>query len=689
MPQIIPFVIAFAIDLAFGAGIAGTVLFGGLTIGTLVTGIVTLGAVVGAAALLRPGRPSAAQNFQAPTPVSVTVGAQSVGGQFFVVGEKRVGGIFAYRRIAGGRLLYAMVINCEKVAGVVAHVVDDEVAVTHAVDFPPGGLMGDGSPAPVAVTAGQNIVRKPTQGLKFAATLITVPYNGQFVQIPGPPIAVAEYEFRNATEAGARSAILSYYVPDVWTEDFKMQGLAVAYSAYSGTTSNQLVTYPAFRTVYPNNAPQEGFVLRGLLYDPRNPAHVFGDIETWSHSKNPALAWARLWTHPYFGNKPYDEIDWDSVKAAADYCDREVVSFVGGVEPFAEMGAQWNTMESIDEIETKILAACDGLSYENGDKLAIWILQDFEPTVTLRASDFSSLSWNETAGAFDECNVLQGIYCEPRINDANLATPEIIDQDSIDRVGERAQTLPLEYVRKANQAYRIAHRVFHRINPPRIVHGVLLPSGRRALRQFAIRIDAPECGLVGKFMPSKLADVATGGTSMGVEFYEVADTAFVDVVMPEDPVSPSLGGVSSLEAHTVLVPTAIPFEITWDGVIPTIAASAHTWQVQNGTPINIFSPPAQGTPVDEALEFHIQSRPVDPGTHQPLGDGTWRPAAPPEDRDLAILWGDYSGPWVLLSPTGAVAVSHSYELRAWFVLKGTGTVGQALAGVFVDVPSGP
>lgn len=675
MPEVVPLLVGVAIDAAFGAGVAATTIVGGLTVGAVVTDALVIGAAIGAAALVHKGRPQqAASGWQPQIPISIDVAAQSVGPLFFLFGEERVGGVYHYRAIAGGHLLFGMVINCESVAQLVAHFVDDELAVVHGIDFAP-------------FIAADNIVVQPTSGIKIAQTISTVWYGGQWVQIPGPWVPVAAYEFRNGSPSGAVSALLSTYAPDQWTADFKCIDLACAYSAYVGQSISLTQNLYNFMGAFPNRVPKESFVARGLLYDPRDVTQSFNDRTTWKFSKNPALIWAWYWTHNYGGRLPFAMIDWQSVKDAANYCDRLVPAYGGGTEPYAECHGQWNTGEAIGDVIKKILASCDGIQFEHNGKVAIWILQDVTPTITLTSADFSSVSWDESAGALAEFNYLQPAYVEPRINYASLSTAPLTDDASIALVGERASTLQLDYVKRANQAYRLGHRTMRRVNPPKIVRGVVLPSGMRAVGEFAVAINAPECGVVGTFMPTKLFDIPASGASAGIEFHEIAADAFADVVMPDDPVSPGLGGAPGGVVTAVLSPTGIPHAISWDSATPpnpTIAAQARTYQVVNGTPINPLSLPAQGLPIDNSLRFVAQARPVNPTTHAPLGDGTWTPTG-----DSAPIWDDYVDQWDLASPSGSIAPSTTYELRAWFVSTVSNTVGAPLAGVFVDVPAGP
>lgn len=668
MPELLVPIIAFGIDAAFGAGVAATAVIGGLTVGGLVTGVVTLGLVVGAELLLQKGKGKSG-DFQPQLPQSGTVGAQSIGPRFHAVGQLRVGGVFFYREVIPGKLMYGVVMNCGKIDSLIAHLVDDELQVTAPVDYAPYYTAADGK------------ILAPTQGAKFAPTVILIWTKNGIVQQPGPPIAVGRYEFVNATDAGFSSAILRKNV-SIWTDAHRAKGLACMYSEWIGQIAGVGVELMSMLQVYPNRYPQHSFIVRGEpIYDPRDPAQSFGDPSTWAWSRNPALIWAYYWTHEDGGNLSYDEIDWDSVILAANTCDRPVAKFGGGTEPYATCDTQFNTSESRSDVEARILASCDGMVYERGGKQAIWIVGDVDPVVTLTAADISRIEWSVTAGALDEVNYLMASYAEPRANYANLASPVIRDAVSIAAVGERAATIQLPAVTNFNQAYRLTHRVMRRRNAPQFVTLTGGPRLLRAAGEFMVTIDAPDYGVSGKFLATDLMSVSGDLSSATIKFRKVADDAFDDVVSPSDPVSPNIGSSGGSAAATVPPPTDIPHTITWDGTpTPYVVAEAWSYQVMPGQPWGVGTP--VGHPIDTSLQFFVQSRPVDPGTHAPLGDGSWS-----ADTDGAVIWTDHIDQWDTQSP--ALVAGASYELRAWFQSSAIGTLSAILAGKFVDIPAGP
>ena len=698
MPMLILPIVTFGLTALIGEIAATGAILGiaGLTVSGIVTGVVSLGLMVGAGALLAKGRARGRGDFQPQVAQPGTVGAQSIGPRYHAVGQLRVGGSYIYREIDSGYLLYGVVVNCGKIDSMIAHLVDDELQVVAAIDYPP------------YYTAADAKIFSPTQGKKYAQTLVVVWINGQPQQIPGPMVAVAAYEFVNATEEGFTSRILKRRVggalsgavlgsnwtpgsgePYRWDETKKAKGLACMYSEWLGTQIGLGTNVASFLSVYPNAKPQQSFIIRGEpVFDPRDISQTFADRSTWKYSRvgvpepgrNPALIWAYYWTHEDGGRLDYEDIDWDSVAEAANDCDRQAPAFGGGTEPFARCDMQWNTSEPRSDVETRILSTCDGLVYEHDGKQAIWIAKDLVPTVTLTAKDISRIEWNTVPGALDETNYIQASYTEPRANYANLATVPVIDEISVAEVGERPATIQLPAVTNHNQAYRLTHRVLRRRSPPMFLTITGGPRMLSAAGQFIIAIDAPEYGVLGKFFVAGLVEVASTLASATMRFVEVADDAFADVVSPDDPVSPELT-TESTNTGVTLAPLDIPRSVSWDGTpTPYIVAEAWTYQVLNGASVSGSTP--IGTPIDASLTFFVQLRPVNTGTHLPLGDGSWS-----ADTDGAVTFSNYLSQWEVQSP--ALLPSHSYELRAWFRSNVTGAISTVLAGKFVDVPATP
>ena len=669
-----PFVIAPLVDAAFeavGAGaLASTAIVGGLTVGGLVANVLFAGALVGVAALLQPKKAPSYQPWQPYVPVATQVNAQSIAPRFHVYGQMRVGGVLACHEVYSLWLWDAVVLNCGPIAGVLEIFNDDELQVLTSSPL-------DG------------VIAYPMQGLKIGQQYSYVFSGGAPVAVPGGFFPMAAYEFRQAKPLGNYSSLFSVswltglpsltnsFAP-IWAADILCAGLSMLYCRFTspGGSTNPF-------THYPNRLPQVSCIIQGEpVYDPRDPAQNFADQTTWKYSstlypdagRNPALIWAAYWTHGDGGRLAYSEIDWASVARAANDCDRLVGAYGGGTEPFARCEIQWHTGESPADVETRILATCDGVPYENGGKQALWIHQPYAPVVTLTEQDFSSIQWDEVSGALDETNYIQASYSEPRINYAFLSTAPATDATSIAQVGERPQTLELKSVTSHNQAYRLAYRALRRNNPALRVTASCGPRALRALEEFAVAINAPDYGIVGTFRPRDLVKFDPATFAGTYAFDLIAADEYVDVVAPYDPVSGDLSVVSSATINIgTMSPVAIPYTLTWVGSgpgTPFVTAEAWTYQVLNG---NSTSGASVGLPIDTSLQFFVQARTVASATDR-TPTSAWQGP-----------WTNATSEWLRVSP--ALAPSTSYELQAWFLNVATNILSAPIEGVYVDIPA--
>lgn len=683
MPMLIAPLVEFALTAALGEVAATGAIAGvsGLTLtGIVATGIV-VGGAIGAEMLLKPHRAPTYSPWQPQMPVATTVSAQSIGPRFHTFGILRVGGVYHFREVFAPNLLYGIVINCAPIDSIVSWYVDDELQVPAAI------ALG-------SVISADNLIFAPTTGMKLTQHYIQVYYGGVWSNVPTGVAPVGFYEFRNGKPGGNISEILKTYAvvtsggllgggggggpSTIWDTSRLCCNLACIYSAWATQTSTNPLG------AFPNRFPQHSTVIRGeTVFDPRDPTQNFADVSTWKFSRvgvpdpgrNPALQWARYWTHEDGGRLGYADMDWTSIAQAANDCDRTVPAYGGTTEPFAQSAVQWHAGEAPADVEARILGACDGQPYEANGKQALWIAQAVVPTITLTAADISSITWDETTGAMDETNYVQASYSEPRANYAFIATSPVTNSSSIAAVGERAQTVELKAVTSHSQAYRLAYRVLRRQNPPLKVTLIGGPRALRALNEFAININAPEYGVSGIFRPMDLFDVATDFSRCTVQFGQIADDTYADVVPPDDPVSPDLGGLSGVALSVPTpVPTTVPLAISWSGggsPVPTLVADAWTYQVPAGTAAT--GRETQGEPIDTTLRYYTQSRPVDPVTHVPTGPdwSFWSPLTQ----------------WTNQSPS--LSVSTTYEVRAWFVSSLNGIPGAFSASVFYAVPAHP
>ena len=96
------------------------------------------------------------------------------------------------------------------------------------------------------------------------------------------------------------------------------------------------------------------------MYDPRNPAHVFGDGRTYTPSNgNTAIVWAWWRTTVYGRNRPITEVSWAQVAAMANICDQTVLNRAGVPVPRYRAGVAFQDSRQRIECEAEILATAD------------------------------------------------------------------------------------------------------------------------------------------------------------------------------------------------------------------------------------------------------------------------------------------------------------------------------------------
>jgi len=612
------------------AGLALAPFSGGLSMALIGLGVTTL--AYGAEKLLTSGANKSRPNYQLPpSPVSYQPQAQPLTYRFYSYGKQRLGGNFIFRASPSGTtLLYAHVINCRPIDGIEAYFIDDELLSL--------------SSGPFASISWSSGVQWPNTGMKYGAYIANVYYKGQWIQISVGSGPYCYLEFKNATEAGAVSEILSYYAPALWDSSHLAKGLAVVYSSY------QVVDINSRLARYPNGLPVPSNVARtALVYDPRDETQSFLDPSTglysifnptWKYTPNGALHLADYITFPDGMGLTYDDVNWDSVKQAASDCERSVPVYGGGTGQFAQCHLTWTTEQEPRDVIGKIEAAIDGEMYENEyGKATIWVSQWIEPTVTLTDADLCApISWDELNGVMAEKNLVIPSYVEPRAKFVRNSSLVVTDAASIAVTGELRGTADYEAVQDFNQAFRNTTRALRRKNTPlRLTCGggprMLLADGQRV-----VRITSRLLGIDGVFRVISLG--ARDLANISGTFHLLTRDMFEDVVPPFDPLNPTLPGTLAA-AYTPQTPNA-----------PTLSSASADGGAQITAQVA-----APTSPPDPTARAVFRSRAVDPSTHAPLGSGDW------------TIWVDYLGQYEAASPliTGVAGTPQAFEVDAWFI----------------------
>ena len=680
MPQVLALAVAPALGAVLGLSTSGAFIsaagltFAGVNVVSAISTAIVIGAF-GVERLLSSPRAGRPQLQLPPGPVAQEIELQAVSARYYTYGQDRVGGAMFFQEVGGqlgGWLGYGIVLSCRPIDGVVTYFVDDEAWTTAT------GLANEPLESPIgftpnAVDLGPNVFW-PLTGAKFTvfSVLIYVPNAGpQPAPTGNGPIMFGE--FRNASQAGAVSTLLTRDHSSIWGASHLGRGLACLYFR-----ANRLDREYRF-VRYPRGFPTASTVLRGQrIFDPRDSGQSFyaagahltsvlaikaadaafytgGDFRedaggiwsaynsTWEYSTNAALQIADLLTCPAGFGLTYDDIEWPSFVEAANDCDRLVTVFGGGTGAFARGHLTWSASEERRNVLGKLLAACDAQVYENEDgKIAIWVGKWIEPTVTLTEADLAMpISFDASSGVFESDNVVTPAYVEPRSNYQRNTSLFVEDAASIARVGRRSATIDLPAVKDFNQAYRLAARAMRRKNTPMKIECVAGPRGLLADGERVVRLELPTFNVSGVFRVMKLE--AQSISTVSLVLHQVTEDMFADVVAPFDPINGALPGAPVIAPYVPPAPVAPSLSSAVVGGAAVISASV--------------SAPGGGDTVSDA---RFRFRPVDVSTNAPLGGGGF------------TIFPDFTGQYSAASPgiSGVNGTPQRFEVQAWFINAG-------------------
>jgi hypothetical protein len=490
---------------------------------------------------------------QKPPPVTQTViGSNSPRRMAF--GRLAVAGIPFARETSPNLFNYveAFYLNDGPVDGFDALICDDEL-VPLSNDLG-GGLIGD--------------YMYPTSGKKTVSGF------------PGTLTTFIFVEFVNATANGKWSTLLrgdgsgklhsfdATWDP-FWDKTHLGKNITALYTiAYAvGTAGDRL-------KVFPNGFPVYKVYYRGArVYDPRKPGQTFSETnfdlynETWKFSENPALIAAHYvnWLISE-GLTAIRSVDWESIKEAADDCDRLAPisrnGFNNGVqsyEPFARISALVSLDMEPREVLAKFMESCDGeWGIDQHGRFTMWINKWREPAITFTARDIGDFVEEFGAPSTEQINYMHVSYIEPRQGHNRVETQPYRDIGSEQEIGRRTGAVVFDWVTSPDQAYRLAARRVKRNIGKRQLSVSLGPRAMTALQQRVVGINAPEIGIIGTFRVESLAAVSATLESWQAELVEVTEDQFRDEVIPQDPIfALPIVNQPAIGTPTVLIAAAI------------------------------------------------------------------------------------------------------------------------------------
>lgn len=251
----------------------------------------------------------------------------------------------------------------------------------------------------------------------------------------------------------------------VWTTAYKGNGIAWAVLKCAAIADPS-----SFSKEYPQGLPLLSVVARcSPVWDPRDVDQDENDESTWEASPNPVLQLIDYLTRADGGmGHDRETILPDSVlglwMVEADRCDE--VNPTTGAPRYRSAG--WYKFDNNpEEIQNKILAACDGWMSEAGDgTLSLTVGVYREPT-DAPITDRHIVGFTINHGAADEqvVNQIDITYTDPSQKYVEAQTYPVRDEVSIAATQLRSQPLNLSWVQDAAQAGYLGERALLRLNP--------------------------------------------------------------------------------------------------------------------------------------------------------------------------------------------------------------------------------
>ncbi len=265
-----------------------------------------------------------------------------------------------------------------------------------------------------------------------------------------------------STQAAPRNMRSSPYgIPSIVTEADQFKGIA-----YLELT---LIYAP---TLFPAGPPNVSAKVKGRkVYDPRKPAHDIDDPSTWEWSSNAALCVADylrgcpmdtgggVIVRPYGVQARDDEIDWDSVLAAANICDESVQVLSGGTEQRYTANGMIDSDVSPEDGLKALLSAMAGYIAWSGGQWKMFAGAYRTPTVTLGDDDQCGPARTQAKRARrDLFNGVKGKFRGPKTFYQATDFPPVTAQTYVDQDNGEAiwQDIELPFTDSPSACQRIA-----------------------------------------------------------------------------------------------------------------------------------------------------------------------------------------------------------------------------------------
>ncbi len=157
--------------------------------------------------------------------------------------------------------------------------------------------------------------------------------------------------------------------------EFRQRGIATAVFRY-----HYGANYNEFTALWGQvQRPNAYMLVRGVkVFDPRDPTQDLSDPATWKFTNNASLVLAYYLTQPWGGRIDAARIDWDKVKASADWDDGLVGVKAGGFVKRYTIDGVVTLNQSPAQIVPALLSANRGRLHQSGGK--VWVASAYPKT---------------------------------------------------------------------------------------------------------------------------------------------------------------------------------------------------------------------------------------------------------------------------------------------------------------------
>ncbi|MBW4984143.1 hypothetical protein KZZ07_16490 [Mameliella sp. CS4] len=274
------------------------------------------------------------------------------------------------------------------------------------------------------------------------------------------------------------------------------------------------------------------------IYDPRD--------DSTGYSNNWALCFAHELVHIWGF-----EVDWDRVAIEADVCDESVTNRDGGSQSRYTFNHTFTDDQNFEQVRAQFIAAANGFIWQRPDgKVDFYAGRWIEPTLTLTASDFESLSMVEGNFGMNPPTEYVAEYREP--GNAYRETPSapfIVDAVA----GRIARPLAIYGIDNHNQALRVLKPLARSERAPIKLSGTLRLAGFEVIggrewsgsssgaNQLAHRFVTVQHPILLRDVTCEVSmiEMNADGTSFQIELAESVEDDWSFIAATEEPAPPS------------------------------------------------------------------------------------------------------------------------------------------------------